>query len=585
MTSPPRRRRSSDAAPPTDAQLISWFQTGELLDQIAGHFGVRGLEAFRDAARRTAALATAGGIDLLSLIESGAVAAYSPTDFFTIQHFFTVALPDLDEPVPRMLAAVEALVKQGGADLAANRPNGALKEWLRKDSGRAEAIVTLATAGDAVAAANLTFALEVLGDPARARAFLGSIDMRIRASGLTALSRMADPDPASRLESIRLIGQALGDGDDEMLCANAIVAVLAIAGQDSASEAEPGVAVLRAAVGTRGDGVLNRAANALWANDAAVRPQILAVLLDALEDVNPKHKGTLDELDLGLKAALDAGRGTEVLDFLAALLVKNRGQLEVGVFHSVWNTLVFGPHDALSRWIVAWLLSGETALGAALTEVLSQVERGGTALSLDRTALPSSAAELGYLSRKAVGWFMLQPHLATAVLIAVLGVCDVETARSVAGLLAHPILRNYPDMREALSAIPAADPAKRWTDAATKASEHYLAALQAMPDIPELRPSEHNRRIHHLHQADEMSAAHKAAQAKSVFMSLVRRSTLLYGVRSLTYVEDLDGGERRPLEMELGKHEFSMTLPRLDMLDPIGLQLMLIQLRGEPRPQ
>ena len=82
-----------------------------------------------------------------------------------------------------------------------------------------------------------------------------------------------------------------------------------------------------------------------------------------------------------------------------------------------------------------------------------------------------------------------------------------------------------------------------------------------------------------------MQAAHKAARAQSVFFNLVHHSTMLYGIRSLIYVEDLDGGPRRPMEMELGTHSVTMTLPRLDMLDPIGLQLMLVRFRGEARPQ
>src|SRR5581483_9919710 len=137
---------------------------------------------------------------------------------------------------------------------------------------------------------------------------------------------------------------------------------------------------------------------------------------------------------------------------------------------------------------------------------------------------------------------------------------------------------------EALDAVPATDPAKPWTDAALQAYDAYSAALRAVPAIPELLPSEHNRRIQQLHRVDMMRAIQKSAQKQSVFYDLVHHSTMLYGVRSLSYVEDLGGGARRPMEMELGSHEFSMVLPRLEMLDPIGLQLMLVHFRREARP-
>ena len=572
--------------PPTDEQLLACFQAGELLDEVDTYFGLTELEQMREVHRRCGVLAAAGKMDLLSLVESGEVAAREHRDFFTLQHFFVDAIPHLNEPLLRMLSAVDTLVKLGGEDLAATRPNAALRDWLRKDPARAEAIIAETQAGDATARAHLTFALEVLADPARARTFLESEEPLLRASGITALSRMPDLDPASRSVSVIGIGQALGDGADDMLCANAVEAVLALASQEGgAVETETILPALRRALEARGDGTLNRAAHALWAYQAARRPEVAAILFAALLDLNAAHKGTLDELDLGLKTALDSGRGAEALPFVAALLIKNRGRLKARQFDSLWNAMVTGPEPRLSTWIVTWLISGEAALGAALTEILSNLERDERSLAIGRAELPTSSDELGYLARKAVGWFMLQPHLATSLLVAILGVCDEQTARPVAGLLVTPVLRNYPEMRESLSQTPAEDPARPWIEAAIQEHDRYLDALKAMPEIPELRPSDHNRRIHHLHQADTMRSAHKAAQAQSVFLNLVHHSTLLYGVRSLTYVEDLGGGARRPMEMELGSHEFSMMLPRLEMLDPIGLQLMFLRLRGEARPK
>jgi hypothetical protein len=370
-----------------------------------------------------------------------------------------------------------------------------------------------------------------------------------------------------------------------MLCANGIAAILAIASHEPFADHELVLSAIGVGLAARGDGTLYRATAALWTNAAARRPEIAPAILKALLDLNPEHKGTIDTLNPGLKALIDASQDEAVLQFLAELLIKDRGQLKASAFNSVWEEIVSGPPDRLTRWIITWLLSGEIALGFAVSEVLAHLERDGTGLTVDRTQLPATAADLGYLARKAVGWFMLQPHLATSFLVAILGVCDTLTARNVAGLLAHPILRNYPEMRETLEALPKDDPAKPWVDAALEENEQYLGALRAMPDIPELTPSDHNRRIQHLHHADQMQVAHKAARAQSVFFNLVRHSTLLYGIRSLSYVEDLDGGPRRPMEMELGTHGVTVTLPRLEMLDPIGLQLMLVRFRGEARPQ
>lgn len=585
MPSASRGGRSRDATPPTDEQLIAWFEAGELLDRITRYFDLADYTHFRDAGRQAGALAGNQKLDLLSLIENGAVGAVESHGFFTVQQFFNEAIPSMDEPVPRMLATIDTLVTLGGDDLAANQPNGALRQWLRKDLARAEIVVAAADGGDSRAKAQLVFALEAISNPARVRAFLEREDPLLKAGALSALGRIIDPDVGSRTTSIEAIGGALGDGGNDMLCANAIQTILAIASQEPGVETRVVLAAQVVALSKRGDGTLNRAAHVLWAHKAAARPELAASLLQALLDLNPEHTGTTNELDLGLKAVIDAGQGDTALQFLADLLVKNQGRLKAGTFNSVWGAILSGPTERLSAWIVRWLLAGKPALGFALSEVLRRQERDETALAVDRHGLPKTAVELGYLARKAVGWFMMQPHLASGLLVAILGVCDHATARNVAGFLADPILRNYPDMREALAGLPKDDSAKPWVDAALDENERYLAALAGMPDIPELTPPDQHRRLQHLHRVDQMQAAHKAARSESIFFDVVHHSTLIYGVRSLSYMEDLDGGPWRPIETELGTHSVSMTLPRLDMLDPIGLQLMLVSFRGEARPQ
>ena len=453
MPTMPHGRPSHDAAPPTDEQLIAWFKAGELLDRITRYFDLADYDQFLAVGHQAGALAGNQKLDLLSLIENGAVGAVERHGFFNVQHFLNEAIPNMREPVPRMLAAVDMLVKLGGNDLAANQPNGALREWLRRDLARAEVVIAAASADDDHAKAQLVFALEAVGEPGRVRPFLDWDDPLIRASALSALARMPDPDLQSRTASIQAIGTALGDGTNDMLCANAIEAVFAITSQEPAVETDVVVATLSVALATRGDGTLNRSARVLWAHKAAARPKLASMLFHALLELNPQHKGTTNELDLGLKVLINAGQGKTALRFLADLLIRHRGELNAGAFNSVWGTILSGPPDRVSAWIISWLLSDKAALGFALVDVLKHKERDQVSLAIDRPQLPTTAADLGYLARKAVGWFMLQPHLATKVIVAILGVCDAPTAQVVAGLLAYPMLRNYPEMRETLEAL------------------------------------------------------------------------------------------------------------------------------------
>jgi hypothetical protein len=575
---------NSPSSEPTDEELVALAARGELLGEIAQHFGLADIAAIRDIAVRSAALDRAGRLDLLQLVESGAVAALPTHDFFSAMHFFVGAIPELEVPLDRILAAVDALVARAGNDGMANQPFTALLTWCQRDLRRAHALLAAAKAGDPAAVPNLTFALQALDDPALARRFLGDLDDRRQASALTALSRLKDPDAVSRAETVRQVGDALEGAPSDRLCGMALECVAAVAASAGAAADPQAVTVICKALTAGGDEMRYRAADMLWTHPGILTPELLAATFAALEDVNPDHKGTIDDLDLGLSTLIGAGHERDALAFLARLLIKQRGRLAARQFDSVMHALVTGPSARLSWWVISWLLSGEIALGAALSDVLSKLERDETSLAINRADLPASDNDLSFLARKAVGWFMLQPHLAVSVLIAILGVCGDAVAQQATSLLILPMLRNYPEMAEVLAQVPKADPATPWLARALAASEAYLASARNVSPIAELQPSEARRRTQHLHHADTMRAASKAAEAQSVLLSMVHRSTMLHGVRSLSYVEDLGGGPRRPMEFELGSHEVSMALPRLDMTDPIGLQMLFANLRLETRP-
>ena len=65
-----------------------------------------------------------GKIDVIGLVNDPSFDALRGHDFFVVQHFFCELIPRLDKvPVEKMMDCVAALVRKGGADLMANRPN------------------------------------------------------------------------------------------------------------------------------------------------------------------------------------------------------------------------------------------------------------------------------------------------------------------------------------------------------------------------------------------------------------------------------------------------------------------------------
>ncbi|WON83582.1 hypothetical protein [Chromobacterium haemolyticum] len=73
----------------------------------------------------------------------------------------------------------------------------------------------------------------------------------------------------------------------------------------------------------------------------------------------------------------------------------------------------------------------------------------------------------------------------------------------------------------------------------------------------------------------------KAAEKKSIFLNLFSRSTLLYGNKSIDYIHAGVNEPPHRMETPLISHGVSMELPRMDDIDPYGLNYMLRVFRLE----
>jgi len=563
---------------PSDAELIELFAARSLAAAIAQGFGLDTHEDAEAVEDRCLALHLAGEIDLLKLGDGG-FDGIDPSDFFSLQHFLNRALPQLSDDPDRVMGLVEALVAAGGEDLAANMPNGALVEWCRTDPNRGRAVVDAAWAGDRRAGAHLTFALQGLDAIAEARRFVVEVDDERRLSGMTALGRIVDPDPASRQESLRVLQSALGNQHDDRLMTHVMQAAAALSVQDEQPSALA-LETLRRALAHPGDGTRNRAAHVIWAYPRFVTEATLDILLPALAGVNAEHGGTLREVDFAVRHLLAGPWWPRGLDLLATLVSRADSPVPIDVFKSAGHALSRASGPIVSRAVCSWMLSGKAKLCAAITKVMARSERGERPLALEPSDLPAGDEDLVFLCRKIVGWWFLAPKLASGALVSVLAVCPDTVAPAVQGLLSDVLLRNYGGLRDRLEALDPAHPAKARVSAALAENQIYRERVAAVPWLREMRPSATQRRFAQLHQSDMMRAAQVAADAESVLLKLVTRQTVLHGPRTLSFMAD-PSGVMRTFRMDLHRHRIEFEMPRMQISDAVGLSIMLQTLRLE----
>lgn len=568
------------ATVPTSEVLAALFDQGILASEMARRFGLNDQAEIQAVEMLCAELHNAGRLDLLRLIESDALQRLNGDEFFSMSHFFCGVLPELEVPAARVMACVEALVTRGGEDMAANWPNAAFRAWCTKDPRRAREVIAAALGGDDLAIRHLTFALEAINAIPEARQVALTYDDARRFSAITAIGRMEDDDPASRAESLAVFSALLDTGADDNLRANMLLATAGILAREPGAHLPDASALVDRLVEDAGEATVHQAAHMLWVYPKVLQPDIVTSLLQALAHLNTANKGTVHELDLALQVLLKRGHDEAAIAYVTKLLSQPDVSLELKDLSSFARTLVSGAPERFSRVVVQWLLLGMTSLCDGLAKAIRSRDQEGPALDIRTEDLAITPSAQVFLCRKAIGWFFFKPTTAASVLVSVLRICNTETALEVQNLLVHILLLNYSGIRNYLESLAPDDAAKDRVDQALAENDAYIEALRTVPLIKELQPSEHHRRIERLRMSDQMRDANKQAHNQSVFFSMAKHSVLLYGNRSLSFIKD-GTDALRPVEMDLKPFGFSFEMPRMEIVDPIGLDYILRIFRTE----
>jgi hypothetical protein len=566
---------------PENEAILDAYNSGTLAEDIFQRFG-RADERTRESVVATCAeLHNNGHIDLLSLKDAADFHAVSATQFFNGQHFFCTIIPKLDSPVLRMMEFVLALVEKAGNDLAANQPNAAFLEWCKRDLSRAREIVEAAKQNDALASKFVGFALAAGDMAAAATEFVMEYSDERQLAAITALGRMNHADLSSATATLTTLSTLLEQNRKDSVIANALSCGLEIAKKFDLLNSRQTVKILSLACEAPGPNTQLCCARALWTHGKLLDEECIEHLLGALGTVDPAQKGTLQELDLGLRALLDTPFEDRAIGFLTRLFSTPENTIPFSAFSSFSHQLLQGPASRFHRVFVSWMLSAVHELCEALGKLLRRAELERTPMVLTMQDFGLSAAEQVFLCRKVLGYLFLEPVVASSVLVSVLRVCDDKVGTTVRALLVNPLLLNYGGpVRDYLASIELADPAYAFVQEVLKRNDEYLAGLEGVGSIRELHPSEDQHQIERLREFDRARRIRKEVTKQSVFFELMKHSTILYGKRSLTYVQNHQG-ERQPFEMELKPHSAYIELPRMEILDPIGLSYMLLVFRTE----
>jgi len=529
-----------------------------------------------------------GELDLLGILLSPQNSWELRPDYQARTQLYAHLVPRIESDAVTLIGAVRAIT----ANVWQHSLDEQFRLWCEADPARPDEVLRLAGDEDPLEDRFLLPAL-VAGYKAEPRRFLAiSIDIaqgRRRESQTGAIYAVgAMPlEGADAREALRALADViLAPETDGKLRATALFAAVKIVARARDKHADIAAEIAARVADDPTPEVVAQCAIAVASYGGNLPHDVRLLLASSFRHVDTSSATALNPVDLALAQMLRLGDEREAVYHIQRLLLSNEGSRGLELLDSVAHELSHGNRQRLGRLLACWLATGEPTLCAAARDLVAQ--SGDQRLACD--------GELGdvgwsdefriFVARKAVGWLMPHPTAPASIVVGLLRSAKDKAAVHLASLLLDPLLVNYPRaVKEYLEGVVSGLPERAawWVGEAQSAHAAYLKAIEGVGLVQELQPSRRHRRLEGRHRAAQMSADMRKARMNSPLFSAMGHATILYGTHTICRVTDFDGTERRLVnEMK----SFHTTMDRVMGLayDPLGLELMLLEMRTEAKP-
>lgn len=509
------------------------------------------------------------------------------SEFFSIRQIFVNVFPALRTSCVDIARTISHLVIEAGGDLAAGWPLEPFRTYLDQDPKRAVEILAAIEAdpGSLAILLPVTAAAGFASDPA----FF--VDQIVRLTKI--------PDELLQRMAVAALGNVSIDEDDTEVASDllsSLETVVASFDHDGVLAASLSAAValsskykrglprltevVRLALEKGGEWTLSVAAD-IFATDVE-KLDIHLVELVSKDLKSRVSASAVPRIDLGVSSLLNSGNrslGLEILEELLRRLADGTGLKD---FQSVEST-VASSSELRSFVVTRWLASGDRILCEAAADAVQNSAKGDLSIDADAAQLDfQDEANTVFIARKAVGYLFFSPVAATSFLISLMRGGSVEPIKQ---LVLDPLLLNYTgsvrDLLQQRTASETGEVLGALRECLEKV-DTYLAALGTASGIKELRMSEEQQSTFNRSLRQKMSKSFEEARAKSPFLSLMKRSVVLYGRGAVQRVTRQDGSIGRA-DMMFKTLGTEFTFPRMMHIDELGLNFLLRVLRAEKR--
>ena len=529
-------------------------------------------------------------IDFFACLLNGELAELGQNCFWKIQRLFDVAVPDMSTDTDKLMAAVDLLVSLAGHDLAANQPNGTFREWLKKRPGKTRTLLDQLLDPSTERPGLLTFVLEA--GATHDLAYYHNIavsslsDHRdiVRLSAVTALGRIdAKSDINCHLRGLTALAEHIQKTDSVQEIAQMTRALLDVYARSPDCELDSVLQAIKSAVTKESPELHCHLASALGSHHKDLGTDLEIIIVKALGHADPSNERVVDQIDFAFSRCLNDDNREEIANCLQALLSHPETPLDPANLNSFVHEIVT-VQQGIAGWLVLhWLRFGNHHACRSLPLLFRHHAANGFEFDLPVDTFGFSDQELTFVCRKALGYFVLEAKTAASILVACLqSTASDAAAGTIVDLIFDPLMINFSGLAREVVEHKVQEGASRQEELKSALERHdaYIAGLRSVPELPELYPSPSQKQVQRQLQQEQFAKSTKEAEAKSVFLSIATRQTILCGSGAIRYNRCEDGPLERT-ESRLGCYRTSMEFPRYAIVDPVGFNHLICRFRNE----
>ena len=562
----------------TEQVLLSANADGTLLSAISE----TPYDERETIAKTLSALHNSGSIDFLKACRSSQLGALSDRSFYGLQSVFCSTMPRID------CSPQEAIIVVGIVSERAGSVIDALRGWFqhtpqRPDRGLELIQSDITAYSHAVKPVLLAEARHDVRKYAAVALYLARQPaLKCRLDAVTSLGKMELAQHEDlHVDAVKCFNKMIEtpvSESDESTAIGAALSLLKRLGKKSDSLVEPLLLKVR---NNPNPSTLHEIVLGINSHKCLYTEKMVDATFSAIASAAQYHAHTVDLIDALLHEWDVEGDRVRVLALIVNMLDRDDDAISMSRLDAFSHKIRSATSGVLRWYVVSMLLTGKPRVCRAANELLPPNDAAED-LDMDLSDLSLDGRKVLFLCRKIIGYCLSNRSGSAALLLSCMRAIPDNYSMELERTVFDYFLINFPVAIDWFEEhVSTEDSAQPMVTRLSNDLRTYLGGIRECGICKAFWPSERQRRLQDYRQMDMWRTIQRDAYERSIVPYIAQKSTVLYGTGSINYLYIGDEITPRRQVSSFASHRHEMEIPRLEVLDPVGLDYAIRRFQSE----